>query len=537
MPPRGRPPSLRRRNAVHADDRPDLTNILSSGGSATNNPSAGTLFGSNPAGSQAGGGLFGNKTAAAAPSGGLFGNAGAQQAAPAASNTTSSLFGAPAANTQASAAPSLFGGQAATAGTSAPSLFGATTTAQPAASGGLFGGLNNAQSKPATGGLFGAAPAASQPQTTSLFGGSLGAPAQKPATGGLFGGAGQTQTGAAPSSLLGAANTASAAPSTSLFGSTLNKPAAPANTSLFGTSTAAPAGQSTQQGGVQAVTIDWANVKPTTRFNELHPSVQEQLCMLDDAIQLQINQSTQINEFMPRHGDTVSSLPGDAAYLEQRLEAVQGAIDSDVRSTERAKQLTTSVISDARITFGAIENLRLPSQFHYMPGQLDSSSMAKQRAVGGALAAAGIRLEDSDEQTGSTRDLLAYFRQKVEDLSARLEVYSRQVREVEEHISTVEVSAVEQIQRAMIRRQQASRMGITDGASGDASGEASAAVLEFKKERLRELAGALKGLEDAILRVAGRVGETREGVVECQFPERASASQSNLGGFGGGGWR
>lgn len=521
MPPRGRPPSLRRRNAVHADDRPDLTNILSSGGSATNNPSAGTLFGSNPAGSQAGGGLFGNKTAAAAPSGGLFGNAGAQQAAPAASNTTSSLFGAPAANTQASAAPSLFGGQAATAGTSAPSLFGATTTAQPAASGGLFGGLNNAQSKPATGGLFGAAPAASQPQTTSLFGGSLGAPAQKPATGGLFGGAGQTQTGAAPSSLLGAANTASAAPSTS----------------LFGTSTAAPAGQSTQQGGVQAVTIDWANVKPTTRFNELHPSVQEQLCMLDDAIQLQINQSTQINEFMPRHGDTVSSLPGDAAYLEQRLEAVQGAIDSDVRSTERAKQLTTSVISDARITFGAIENLRLPSQFHYMPGQLDSSSMAKQRAVGGALAAAGIRLEDSDEQTGSTRDLLAYFRQKVEDLSARLEVYSRQVREVEEHISTVEVSAVEQIQRAMIRRQQASRMGITDGASGDASGEASAAVLEFKKERLRELAGALKGLEDAILRVAGRVGETREGVVECQFPERASASQSNLGGFGGGGWR
>lgn len=532
MSSRGRPPSLRRRNAVN--ERPDLTNILPSGGSATNNSSAGTLFGSNPAASQAGGGLFGNKTATPAPTGGLFGNAGAASAAPAAGNTTSSLFGAPAANTQASAAPSLFGGQAATVGTSAPSLFGASATAQPA-TGGLFGGLNNAQSKPATGGLFGAAPAASQPQTTSLFGGSLGAPAQKPATGGLFGGASQTQTNATPS-LFGAANPASAAPSTSLFGSTLNKPAAPANTSLFGTSTAAPAGQITQQGGVQAVTIDWANVKPTTRFNELHPSVQEQLCMLDDAIQLQINQSTQINEFMPRHGDTVSSLPGDAAYLEQRLEAVQGAIDSDVRSTERAKQLTTSVISDARITFGAIENLRLPSQFHYMPGQLDSSSMAKQRAVGGALAAAGIRLEDSDEQTGSTRDLLAYFRQKVEDLSARLEVYSRQVREVEEHISTVEVSAVEQIQRAMIRRQQASRMGITDGSSGDANGEASAAVLEFKKERLRELAGALKGLEDAILRVAGRVGETREGVVECQFPERNLGSQGNGGGFGGG-WR
>jgi nucleoporin p58/p45 len=391
-----------------------------------------------------GGGLFGSNTAttttipASTAGGGLFGN----------SNTT----------TQPAATGSgLFGSGAATSSSTGGGLFGnPTTIAQPAAGGGMFSGTGLNVPKPATGGgLFGNNTIASQPASTGggLFGNNLTTTNQQASTGGgLFG------------------NSTATNQQQSITGG-----------GLFG-NTASTNQQQNQQQTVPAVRVDASNIKGTTRFSELHEEVQALILQIDGIVQASIEKSYQCSEAMPALGATIESLPADVELLETKLETVDGALSRDARAVGASKEVINADALDALKVFRAVENLKLPAQFHYS-------------SIGG-----GFNSSSTGEEEGST-DLLPYFSTTTNKLTKDLDEYQRVVVEVESHLRTVESSAVEGIQKVVRRRQM---MG--DNGNGG--------QVDARKEGLRELAGTMRGFEEAVLRVAGRVGEAREGVVE-----------------------
>lgn len=299
-------------------------------------------------------------------------------------------------------------------------------------------------SAPATGGLFGAT-ATSKPASLGLFG------ANPPAStgGGLFGASTQPQQQpAASSSLFGALNNANT--------STLQQP----------------------QQSIPAVKIDWSNVKPTTRFNELHQEVQDAIVFIDEVIQGAMKASMQCSEAIPGLGRQVEGLPADVEYLDRRLETVEGALGRDAVAVGASKQVAERDNEDAVKLFRAVENLKLPNQFHY--------------------STIGFPTDNNEDGSGTTTDLLAYFSKRAEELDAQSRVFSKHQREVDAHLRTVEHSAVEGIQR--LRRK---------GGSMDAG--------EARGEGLREIAQVMRTFEEAILRVAERVGEEREGVVDLSL--------------------
>ncbi|RSH77649.1 uncharacterized protein EHS24_003210 [Apiotrichum porosum] len=186
------------------------------------------------------GGLFGSSQPASQPAatGGLFGST------PAASASTSSLFGA-----KPATGGSLFGGQQQQTQPATGGLFG-STSAQPAQTSSLFGAQ---QQQPAqqTSSLFGSTTA--QPATSSIFGAQAAAP-----TGGLFGQQQQQQQPA--SSIFGAQQ--QPAQTTSLFG---QPAAAQASNPLQASTTAGPS----------------SGISKTTKFSDLPDPVQKTIEQMD----------------------------------------------------------------------------------------------------------------------------------------------------------------------------------------------------------------------------------------------------------------
>lgn len=387
----------------------------------------------------------------------------------------SNLFGSTSTNSQPQGG-SIFGlgTQQTTSAAPASSLFGSTASTQPQQISGLFGSTTSTQPQ----------------QTGSLFGGTLGQSQQKTGSS-LFGSLGQQQSTSTSTPSLFGASTAQQKPS--LFGGSLLSQPQQQTSSLFGTST-----QPQQQQVVPGVKIDLSNIKPTTRFSELHEDLQSVIAQLDTFIHQQIKWCHEIQESLPKRGADIHTIPGDVEYLTQRVEAVELALDKDVRDIKRVKEEVKADQNDARRCFNAIENLKLPSQFHYTG------------LAGAAAVAAGVRgvdeSGDAEDLGARTSDLISYFQNKTNELDERLSKYQGQLSEIEAHLTTVEASAVEQIEKLVLRR----------GRGDDG------------KEGLRELVAALRGFEEAVLRVASRVGEVRENVVEVTL----GGGGKNLGRFG-----
>ena len=255
----------------------------------------------------------------------------------------------------------------------------------------------------------------------------------------------------------------------------MQQPAQPpaAGGSLFGALNNANTSTNAPQSTVPAVKLDWSNVKPTTRFNELHQEVQDAIVFIDGVIQGAMRASMQCSEALPGLGRSIEGLPADVEYLERRLETVEGALGRDAVNVNAAKEVIEKDSEDAIRVFRAVENLKLPNQFHY--GTVTSSS--------------------SDPST--TSDLLSYFSERALELETQSKVFEKQQREVDGHLRNVEYSAVEGLQK------------LGRGRGEDAG--------ERVGEGLREIAGVMRTFEEAILRVAERVGEGRERVVDLEL--------------------
>ncbi|KAH8879004.1 hypothetical protein GQ53DRAFT_800404 [Thozetella sp. PMI_491] len=462
-------------------------------GATTTSQSAGTLFGTTAAAQPAAsGGLFGTaanttQTAQAAkPS--LFG-----AAAPAATQAQPSggLFGAAAPAAQAQPSGGLFGSTAQTQQQprlQTGGMFGAATNTQPQQPGGMFGAATNTQPQQ-PGGLFGASTAANptQPQQTGgLFGNP--AAAQPAQTGGFFGSSmAATQPQAAGGSFGASTNAAAAGNTGGLFGN-MNQPVAAQSTGMFGQSQ--PAGgafggsiaQPATQTAVPGVRIDLSNIRSTTRFNDLQEDLQKQITALDQSIQKCMKDCDAVNAFIPSHEQQLEAIPRDVTFVARKSEGMQSALASDVVAINQLRELVNEDCDTARLSFRAIDNQKLPTQYH-QAGLW--STRGQQTAAGGG---------DPDAEGNS--DLIGFFSKTADEMDDMMRRFSSNVNEIELHIRGLQENMLEEIMRLSALSRQ--------GGQGT-------------DDRVAELAVVLRDFEESILKVASDVGGVREGVTELQL--------------------
>ncbi|KAI0022471.1 hypothetical protein F4780DRAFT_733048 [Xylariomycetidae sp. FL0641] len=446
------------------------------GGLSINTSTANNMFGPTSSQPPAAGGLFGSSNAAATPKpGGLFGST---TPAPAASQPqqTSSLFGPSTATSQPQpAAGGLFG--ASTAATQAPQtsggLFGAssqntnqTQTQNQTAGGGLFGGSTAAQSTaPASGGLFGAS---SQPTNNAATGGILGqSTQQKP---GIFG-----TVNSQPANSFGQSQPQSA-PTLGLGGSL---------------GIGLTMGQSTSQQTVPGVRIDLSNLKPTTRFNDLQEDLQKQVETIDNFILAQMRHKSEVDSFMPAHGEMLESIPDDVKFVARKYDGARNALESAAQAIESARILVNQDADNARLSFRAVDNLKLPQQYH-------TSSLWSPRQP-----APGTANTESDGQ-----DLVTFFSRSADEMADQMRRYEKNLTDIETHMHGVSDGLLEQLQRMMATK------------NGGSSGP---------DERIQELVAVLRDFEQGILKVAGDVGSVREGMTRLQLGDFIATNSDRNG--------
>ncbi|CAD0109269.1 unnamed protein product, partial [Aureobasidium uvarum] len=432
----------------------------SSGTSATSNtqhaqPTSTGLFGAAPASSQPqqSASLFGSSTTTSQPqqSGGLFG------AAPAAQPAKPTL--------------SLFGNNSAAASNSQP---------QQQQSGGLFGNNSATNTQPQqqqSSGLFGNATANNNNNTSNsgaMFGSSAAQPAQnKPS---LFG-----APNPAPS-LFGGSTT------NNNFGSSLLNPIGNSNGRTMAGSLTMGQGntQATTQPGVK---IDMSNLRPTTRFSDLHDDLKKQIEQIDAFIRQQESFATQCESMIGRHATDVESIKPDVDLIQNKIETVELALENDGAAINNAKELVQRDASDLIRVARMAENLQLPQQYHY-----------------------GRSSRPSTTDDEFDIDLVGYFGKQAEVMQKTLDSYTSHLAEIEAHLRVVEGSTVQQAHQLAAQR-----------AGGRAGNSA---------DNVRELAETLRGFESGILGAAGLVGSCREGVNELILGKIGGDPRESVG-YGG----
>jgi nucleoporin p58/p45 len=235
-----------------------------------------------------------------------------------------------------------------------------------------------------------------------------------------------------------------------------------------------PLNQSAQQGGLQIRTLD--AIKGTTRFSDLAPDLQNEIQALDNQIQYHISNANKCREIMPQTSERVASLAPDVAYIEQYLNTSELGIDNDSKSVAQLNAVTKKDQEEAALNGRAIENYKLPQQYHY------------GNRVNPAATKSSPSTDEADDHSKPV-DLVTYFSNRTENLSNTLDVYQRQIREIEGHLRHMEAGTVEKAQQLT-----GSRSGVRD--------------------QRRELVDALQAIERAILESAKKVGQTRDLVTQ-----------------------
>lgn len=282
----------------------------------------------------------------------------------------------------------------------------------------------------------------------------------------------QNQTTSAPS-LFGSTQQAQPQQSNTLFGGTMPPPQ---RTGTLGGSTL---GGGQMGGSTQAVNIGLESIRGTTRFNDLAPEIQQQIQAFDEGIQRKIGYCNQIRETLPNSEGEIATIAPDVAYIEEFLSTVEVGIDNDSANIAYLRELVKKDAADATLSFRAIENQRLPAQFHYRNGTNLTASSAKPPATATL---------DEDDPTKPV-DLMGYFNRRTGELGRTLDVYQRQIREIEGHLRTMEAGTLEKAQQL--------------------TGSRSA-----PRDQRRELVEALKAIEGAILDSAKKVGQVRDEVTK-----------------------
>ena len=238
-------------------------------------------------------------------------------------------------------------------------------------------------------------------------------------------------------------------------------------------------GNTNNQTTVPGTKIDLSNLRPTTRFSDLHDDLKKQIEAIDTFIRQQESYSAQCEALLPNHSSNVDSIKPDVELITGKIETVELALENDSRAIEGAKALVKRDANDLMRCARVTENLTLPSQYHYGPS---------------VTAAARSRAANTTDDDNYDVDLVAYFMRQADAMQTTLDTYTSHLAEIENHLRVIEVSTVQQAQQLAAQR--------------------SGSRATTSQDTVRELAETLRGFEHGILGAAGLVGSCREGVNE-----------------------
>ena len=253
--------------------------------------------------------------------------------------------------------------------------------------------------------------------------------------------------------------------------------------------------QQTQPG----VKIDTSNIKSSTRINDLHDDLQKQLTLIDGIILGQMDHETQCAAMMPKHEEQLSNVPSDVEYCSRKLKGFEDLMEGDAEEVSALRDLIKEDAEHAKLSFRAIDNLKLPPQYH-------NSGHWPTKASNGDGRSNGTGARDA-------QDIVGYFSSTADELNSKLAKYQKNIADIEIHLRGVEASTAQQIHTYISRR-----------SGGAAAGN----------DEIQELAESLQDFERGILNVAGKVGSARESVQSLQLgtfmgPTNGGAKNSRRG--------
>ena len=240
---------------------------------------------------------------------------------------------------------------------------------------------------------------------------------------------------------------------------------------------------------VPGVRIDLSNIKSTTRFNDLQETLQKEIAQIDEAIQRCIKDKEAVDAFLPSHGEQLAAIPTDVSFVSRKSDGAHNALSGDIQAIDQLRELVKQDADHARLSFKAIDNQKLPTQYH-QAGLWSNRGQQGGGAGGGQGGAA-------DVQTNT--DLISFFSTTADEMDGMMKRFEKNLGEIEVHLHGVQGNMLEQMQRVA-----AQSKGVTPGGAD---------------ERVMELAAVLRDFEEGILKVAGVVGGVKEGVTELQLKD------------------
>ncbi|KAL8669772.1 MAG: hypothetical protein Q9168_005650 [Polycauliona sp. 1 TL-2023] len=449
-------------------------------------------------------------TSQPAASGGLFGSS-LQKEKP-----STSLFGASLSNSQPQQSTSLFG-SANPQSTQSTGLFGSTPAGQPQQgtnpsgpstsnqAGGLFGTANMNTQQQSGGGIFGSQQQSSQPSlglfgntstqpqsTTNMFGNTNAQPSSQQGSS-IFGSLGQTQPQSKPQTLsvFNTLNQSSSNPPQNQAQQPVQQP------SLFATSI----GQFTQrQQPVPGVRVTTSELRPTTRFTDLHEQLQTLVENIDGFIQQQMKYQQECTAMNHGLDENCNQVPADVDFCTRALNTMQHALENDAEAISQAKALTKADVANAKLSFATIENMAVPQQYQ-------ATNLWALPSISREAAPSSLDDESIVDGNGST-SLVSFFSSQSDEMSKSLDNYKKNIGEVESYLKGIEVNTVTQLQQLSLTRGQ------------DGHGKSA-------EDQVRELAAVLKDFEQGIIGIAGKVGGVREKVQEVVLDDSGSYNGGN----------
>ena len=181
-------------------------------------------------------------------------------------------------------------------------------------------------------------------------------------------------------------------------------------------------------------------------------------------------------------------MPPDVEYCTKALATMQHALENDAESIAFAKGLVKVDVADAKLSFKTIQNLKMPQKFH-QSGIWNTTGISQS-----GLSS----FPEEDAEVGASRNIVEYFSKQADEMTKTLEVYKRNIGQVEAYLKGVESNTMQQMQQMMLN-------------GGQDGGEKSA------EEQVRHLAAVLRDFEHGITGVATRVGGSREKIQELML--------------------
>lgn len=245
----------------------------------------------------------------------------------------------------------------------------------------------------------------------------------------------------------------------------------------------APTLQAQPTNQIPAVQINYDNLRPRTRFDDLAQPVQDEIALIDKGVQRVIKMKDEIGEFMPQHERDIEQLGRDVDFVESKFRTVQVALNRDIQAVKVLQDMTKKNITDAQLSFKATDNLKLPTHYH------------QTGLFAGPAPSADANASNASSAHASAQDLITYFNRICDDVERykkRLDEYRA---EIERDMPGVENGLYEQI-RSLRDRNAAAGGGVQD--------------------QLTQVLSALRETGDAIITQAGQIADTRERLSRLQ---------------------